>query len=46
MLSTDPPLASADDLDLPRVVADADEAIAVIRDCQAGWMENTGQRPA
>ena len=46
MLSTDPPLASASDLALPRVVADADEAIAVIRDCQAAWLEKTGQRPA
>ena len=44
MLATDPPLANASDLAIPRVVADADEAISVIRDCQAAWMERPTQR--
>jgi uncharacterized protein (TIGR00730 family) len=35
MLTTDPPLASAPDLDIPRCVASADEAIAIIRDARA-----------
>ncbi|HJZ70507.1 MAG TPA: LOG family protein [Vicinamibacterales bacterium] len=39
MLSTTPPLASAPDLAIPRCVANADEAIAVIRDARAGWLE-------
>lgn len=37
LLSTDPPLASAEDLDLPRCVEDADEAIAIIRAHHARW---------
>jgi len=35
MLTTDPPLANAADLDIPRCVASADEAIAIIREARA-----------
>jgi len=44
MLSTDPPLASADDLAIPRVVVDADEAIAVLREYHAAWVAKSDQR--
>jgi uncharacterized protein (TIGR00730 family) len=37
MLDGDTPLASAEDMDLPRCVSNADEAIAVIRECHAAW---------
>jgi uncharacterized protein (TIGR00730 family) len=37
MLSFDPPLANAEDMDIPRCVASADEAIALIRDHYAKW---------
>jgi uncharacterized protein (TIGR00730 family) len=37
MLSTDPPLATAKDLNIPCCVADADEAIAVIREHRRRW---------
>ena len=37
MLSTDPPLASPPDLAIPRCVADADEAVAVVREYHAAW---------
>jgi uncharacterized protein (TIGR00730 family) len=37
MLTTDPPLASAADLDIPRCVATADEAIAIISEAHAAW---------
>jgi uncharacterized protein (TIGR00730 family) len=37
MLSTDPPLANADDLAIPRCVANADEAIALLRESHAAW---------
>src|SRR5262245_38229595 len=37
MLSTDPPLASQSDMAIPRCVADADEAIAVVREYHAAW---------
>lgn len=32
MLSSDPPLANAEDLAIPVCVADADEAVAIIRE--------------
>jgi uncharacterized protein (TIGR00730 family) len=35
MLSTDPPLATAADLDIPHCVATADEAMVIIRDARA-----------
>ena len=38
MLSSDPPLASARDLDIPRCVANADEAIAIVREHHAEWL--------
>ncbi|HMF97837.1 MAG TPA: LOG family protein [Vicinamibacterales bacterium] len=39
MLSTIPPLASAGDMAIPRCVASADEAIAIIRNSHAAWLE-------
>ena len=39
MLTTDPPLANAEDMDLPQCLATADEAIAVIREHHARWQE-------
>jgi uncharacterized protein (TIGR00730 family) len=39
MLSTSPPLANAGDMNIPRCVANADEAIAIIRECHAAWLE-------
>jgi uncharacterized protein (TIGR00730 family) len=38
MLSNDPPLASAEDFELPRCAADADEAIASIREHHQTWL--------
>jgi uncharacterized protein (TIGR00730 family) len=37
MLAQDPPLASAGDFSIPRCVASADEAIAVLRECHQSW---------
>src|SRR5262244_604370 len=37
MLSADPPLASAEDMTIPRCVANADEAIALIREHNDRW---------
>jgi len=39
MLATDPPLANAEDLQIPHCVATADEAMAIIRDSRARWLE-------
>jgi uncharacterized protein (TIGR00730 family) len=39
MLSTDPPLANAIDMAIPRCVANADEAIAIVRECHAAWLK-------
>jgi uncharacterized protein (TIGR00730 family) len=39
MLSADPPLANAEDLAIPRCVATADEAIVILRECHAAWLE-------
>lgn len=39
MLSFNPPLANAEDMDLPRCVPTADEAIAVIREHHALWLQ-------
>ncbi|AMY08692.1 putative lysine decarboxylase [Luteitalea pratensis] len=41
MLSSDPPLASARDMDIPRCVANADEAIAIVREHHAAWLHRT-----
>ena len=37
MLAQVPPLASPEDFSIPRCVANADEAIAVLRDCHRSW---------
>ena len=37
MLSFEPPLASAEDFNVPRCVANGDEAIALIRERQSSW---------
>ena len=37
MLSTDPPLASPEDMSIPRCVASGDEAIAVLREHHDRW---------
>ncbi len=42
MLAEKPALASAEDMAIPRCVADADEAIAVLRECHASWRTNLG----
>jgi hypothetical protein len=39
MLATDPPLASAPDMAIPRCVAHADDAIAIIREYHAAWQK-------
>jgi hypothetical protein len=39
MLSTDPPLANPEDMAIPRCVADADEAIARIREHHRLWLK-------
>ncbi len=41
MLTTDPPLANAADMDIPKCVATADEAVAIIRASRAEWVERT-----
>jgi uncharacterized protein (TIGR00730 family) len=41
LLSADPPLANAGDMAIPRCVANADEAIALIRDHRARWAQAT-----
>jgi uncharacterized protein (TIGR00730 family) len=38
MLSMDPPLANAEDLMIPRAVANADDAIALLREYHAAWV--------
>jgi uncharacterized protein (TIGR00730 family) len=38
MLSVDPPMADAQDLTIPRCAADADEAIALIREHHGKWL--------
>jgi uncharacterized protein (TIGR00730 family) len=43
MLSTDPPLANVEDMAIPRCVADADEAVALIRQHHDAWRERTHQ---
>jgi len=42
MLATEPPLASPGDMDIPRVVANADEAIAIIREHHEAWVRSSG----
>ncbi len=38
MLSVDPPMANAQDMTIPRCAADADEAIALIREHHGKWL--------
>jgi hypothetical protein len=38
MLAIDPPLANVEDMAIPRCVANADEAIALIRDHHQRWL--------
>jgi uncharacterized protein (TIGR00730 family) len=38
MLALDPPLANLEDLTIPRCVEDADEAIAIVREHHAKWL--------
>jgi uncharacterized protein (TIGR00730 family) len=38
MLAADAPLANIEDIELPRCVPTADEAIAVLRECHAAWL--------
>jgi uncharacterized protein (TIGR00730 family) len=40
MLAADTPLASVDDMNIPLCVADADAAIAILRQRQAEWLES------
>jgi uncharacterized protein (TIGR00730 family) len=42
MLSIDPPLANAGDLTIPRCVANADEAIVIIREHHGSWLNTRG----
>lgn len=43
MLSTDPPLANVEDMSIPRAVADADEATALIRVHREQWLGRQSQ---
>jgi hypothetical protein len=40
LLATQPPLANAEDIAIPRCVNSADEAIALIREHHAQWQSN------
>jgi uncharacterized protein (TIGR00730 family) len=42
MLSYDPPMANSEDFDIPRCVADGDEAVTIIRDNLAKWRGKHG----
>jgi len=44
MVSADPPLASVEDFSIPRCVANADEAIALLRESQAAWRKRTSRQ--
>jgi len=48
MLAFDPPLADAEDLAIPRCVASADEALAIIRTHHATWLraQRAGDPPS
>jgi hypothetical protein len=45
MLSTDPPLANPEDMNIPQCVANAEEAIALIRKHHALWLRKYGGKP-
>ncbi len=42
MLAEDPPLASVEDMEIPRCVANADEAISLSREHLAAWRTMRG----
>jgi hypothetical protein len=42
MFAVDPPLANVEDMTIPRCAADADEAIGLVRECHAVWLEQKG----
>ena len=42
MLNFETPLINAEDVEIPKCVADADEAIAIIRDHRAKWTQRNG----
>jgi hypothetical protein len=44
MLSFETPLASAEDFDIPRCVANADEAVAIIREYHTQWFNQRAQK--
>ena len=46
MLPVDPPLANPEDMMIPRCVANADEAIAVIREHHQSWLSEQGKQPS
>lgn len=46
MLSFETPLASPEDMDIPRCVADGDEAVAIIRERHARWAQERAGTPA
>ena len=46
MLSSDPPLANPNDMDIPRCVAGANEAIALIREHHRQWKKKQGRATA
>jgi uncharacterized protein (TIGR00730 family) len=41
MLATDPPLANAADMNIPKCVASADEAVAILREARAAWLRGS-----
>jgi hypothetical protein len=45
MIGVDPPLASRDDLEIPRCVPGADEAIAILREHRERWLAEAAARP-
>jgi hypothetical protein len=46
MLGTDPPLASPGDIQIPRCVANADEAIVLLREHHAVWRSRQVEQTA
>lgn len=45
MLTTDPPLANVEDMDIPRCVANGEEAVSLIRKHHAKWLKTNGLQP-
>lgn len=43
LLSTDPPLANPEDLNIPQIVATGDEAVALIRKHRGLWLRKNGK---